>query len=431
MRICFGAGLILLTAAGMARAEPPACRRATARSAFSISVAVTELGSGRPLPGAVVTLTHRHPDDQLVLRCTAGPDGRTSFDVPDHDYEVSVTGPGPTRYLEPWEIAPFERAIEDKRRLQETSHPGRRGELAVSVLLVPASLIQSPTVITTAERATAVARAALLGKGCDLTAVETPQPPGPPRMRATNNWGQWRVELGIASVDVNAITGAARVASCQAACCQDPDQAPTAGAVYSPFEALADVAAAPLEYVGTTAWPGMFDIASCVYRNGRVVVVDVYCTAKEVNSAALLVFHPTRGRVKVYAEDRSPISTIARGGYLLWKLESEELPPAGKIQRPLALEMTLAELVAYEQHRYELSPPACWVSRWTGARTGSESPASEAQCLGKTPEAVRAWTAATLGFSQPPDVWYSLIAQFRALARKHAKAEPRRADRTR
>ena len=84
-------------------------------------VAVTEVGSGRPLPGAVVTLTHRrtcskaetrngepqcvpthaHPVERLVLRCTAGPDGRASFDVPDHDYEPSVAGPGSTRFWPP------------------------------------------------------------------------------------------------------------------------------------------------------------------------------------------------------------------------------------------------------------------------------------------------------------------------------------------
>ena len=73
---------------------------------------MTEFGSGRPLPGAVVTLTHRrtcskaetrngepqcvpthpHPAEQLALRCTTGPDGRASFAVPDHDYEPSVAG---------------------------------------------------------------------------------------------------------------------------------------------------------------------------------------------------------------------------------------------------------------------------------------------------------------------------------------------------
>jgi hypothetical protein len=466
VRMRAGVVVLVSAAAATAHAAAPACRPATARSAASITVAVAEYGSGRGLPGAVVTLTHRrscskaetragepqcvpthpHAERDLALRCTAGPDGRASFDVPDHDYDVQVAGPGSARYLEPWEIERFSRAIEDKRRLTERSHPGRRGELAVSVLLVPAAVIESPDVITTAERATAVARAALLAKGCDLDARPAPPAPPapparvplarvqprmalPPKQGATNYWGQWRVELGVASVDVNAITGAARVAICKAACCQDPELAPTSGPMYSPFDALEDVAAGPLVHVGTTVWPGIFQIPSCVYRNARVVVVDVYCTTKEMKSASLLVLHPTRGRVRVYAEDRAPISVVPRGGYLHWKLESEEAPAAGKIQPPLSLAMNLAQLVTYERRRYELSPPGCWVTRWTGARPGSSSPPSDAQCRRKTPDAVRAWATATVDFGQPPEIWYALYAQFRALAAKHGKLDPRSSDR--
>jgi hypothetical protein len=420
----------------------------TARSPRSMTVAVTEYGSGRPVPAAEITLTHRrscskaetrngepqcvpthpHAANQLVLRRAAGRDGRAAFDVPDDDYDVSVAGPGPTRYLQPWEIEKFAHAIEDKRRLQERSSPDKRGNVAVSVILVPAAVIESPSVITTPERATAIARATLLARKCDPDAIPRP-PAAPPGSRmtpqarpgVTNYWGQWRVELGPAAVDVNAITGVARVVICRADCCQDPEMAPTAEPMYSPFEALADAAAAPLEYLGTTVWPGIFEISSCVYRNDRVFVVDVYCTTNEMNSASLLVLHPKRGRVRVYAEDRSPISKIPRGGYLHWKLESEEPPPAGKVQPPLALSMNLAQLVKYEKGRYDASPPACWVSRWTGARPGSASPPSDASCRRKTAEAARAWTAATAGFGQPPEIWYALLERFRALATKNAK----------
>jgi hypothetical protein len=144
-----------------------------------------------------------------------------------------------------------------------------------------------------------------------------------------------------------------------------------------------------------------------------------------MSTAALLVLHPKKGRVRVYAEDRAPISTLPRGGYLHWKLESEEPPAPGKVTPPLSLGMSLAELVAYEKRVYDVSPPACWVSRWTGARPGSASPPSDASCRRKTPEAARAWSAATAGFGQPPDVWYALREQLRARARTHGKIDPR------
>ena len=50
--------------------------------------------------------------------------------------------------------------------------------------------------------------------------------------------------------------------------------APTAVPLYTITEALDDVAASPLEFIGTGAWFGNASIHACAYRNTRVIVVN-------------------------------------------------------------------------------------------------------------------------------------------------------------
>src|SRR4051812_40256554 len=72
--------------------------------------------------------------------------------------------------------------------------------------------------------------------------------------------------------------------------------------VYSLGEALEDALSGPWTYLGTGPWTGNQRVKACAYRNERVLVVNVYCTIKEVKAFRVDVFSPTRGRVRIYAE---------------------------------------------------------------------------------------------------------------------------------
>src|SRR5205823_6719899 len=52
--------------------------------------------------------------------------------------------------------------------------------------------------------------------------------------------------------------------------------------VYSLNEALRDAFSGPWSYLGTGPWTGNQRVKACAYRNERVLVVNVYCTIKEV-----------------------------------------------------------------------------------------------------------------------------------------------------
>jgi hypothetical protein len=446
--------VVALGASGSARAAEPACPRANPRSPFTIVGVAKDYASKRPVAGAIVTVSHRatcskaeqrepgpqctpthpHPAAVLTMRCPTGPDGRAVFPVPDLDYEVSVKGPAGTRYLEPWEMTKFERAIEQTERLQQTKTDDRTRTMTVETALVPASVIEAPTVIQTPDRAIAAAQAALAACA----------PPGQPpaASRTQNYWGQWRVDLPMASVDVNAITGAARVAICRAACCQDPTKAPTDVPFYAPSDAIADASRTPLEHIGTGVWPGIFQIPSCVYRNDRVIVVDVYCTLKEINSFSIVVLHPTRGRVKVYAEARAPISTLQRHQYLQWKAQADDPPRPGQVSPPLRTSMTFKEIIKYEEDAYKADLPACWIDSWS-ARTfppgtaphvsksfeKTRAASGRGQCRRKTAGIEAAWAPLAAAFERdPPPEWYPLVRRLRELAQKRGKPDPRGSD---
>jgi hypothetical protein len=172
--------------------------------------------------------------------------------------------------------------------------------------------------------------------------------------------------------------------------------APSAPALYSIADALADIAADPLKFVGTGAWFGNFSIHACAYRNTRVVVINVYCTVKEQPALGISVLSPTRGRLNIYAEGESAISQLARSKWFTFKLETD-VP-----DEPVALDLTFPQLDAWEEHRYNARRGACWTDNGGGCSGGLE-PGD--------------WTESARDFlAQPPDAFYRLAKDLHARA---------------
>jgi hypothetical protein len=181
--------------------------------------------------------------------------------------------------------------------------------------------------------------------------------------------------------------------------------------LYPLDEALADARSGPLTHIGTGPWHGLHRIWACAYRNDEVIVVNAYCTIKEMPAFRIDVFHPTRGRVTIYAEAEKPISRLTRADYFTFKGESEPLAPASAGLPAFSLGMSLAELQAYDKARYEKFLPACW--------GGVEIHNAQGGCLRELKPLAADFAARNEAFlREPPPEWYQMVKDMRALAAK-------------
>jgi hypothetical protein len=193
-----------------------------------------------------------------------------------------------------------------------------------------------------------------------------------------------------------------------------PPRPPARTGVYALDEAVADALSGPWTYIGTGPWTGNHRVHACAYRNERVIVVNVYCTIKEVKAFRVDVFSPTRGRVRIYAEGRAPISTLSRRDYFTFNAESE--PPAGPRARlpPFTLEMSYPQLLDYDGRRYQAFLPSCYGGVENGRRQGG--------CLRSLASRASDWAETNRSFlREPPEDWYQIVRELRALAQQHGR----------
>lgn len=187
-----------------------------------------------------------------------------------------------------------------------------------------------------------------------------------------------------------------------------------ATALYSAKEALEDVLSGPLEHVGTGRWPGVDRMYACAFRNARVLVVNVYCTLTETPAFAVQVYSPTRGRARIYAESRGPVSEQMRSDYFTFTAESE--PPPGPEARipPLNLAMSFLDLHVYETERHRAFLPACY--------GGIEFSRERSGCLDALAPRENEWAAQNRAFfAHANDDWYSVVRALRIQAQQHGK----------
>jgi hypothetical protein len=190
-----------------------------------------------------------------------------------------------------------------------------------------------------------------------------------------------------------------------------PPPVPT---LYTLDEALHDALSGPLTYLGMGLWTGSQRVPACGYRNERVLVVDVYCTINEVKAFRVDVYSPQRGRVRIYAEGKAPISSLSRRDYFSFNAETE--PPPGPHSRlpSVALTMSFDELRDYDGRRYREFLPTCY--------GGVEIHRPQGGCHRELARYRGEWNDANRGFLRdPPEDWYRLIRELRELARQHGR----------
>jgi hypothetical protein len=192
---------------------------------------------------------------------------------------------------------------------------------------------------------------------------------------------------------------------------------PAERGLYTPDEALRDVLSGGLEYIGTGRWPGIERSSACAFRNRRVVIVNAYCTITETQAFRLDVYSPERGRVRIYAEARAPLSARSRPDYFTFVVESE--PPAALNARMpgITLAMSYPELQRYEQQRYDASLPGCYGGEQRDQPVGG--------CLGALAPRADQWAASNRPFFEhASNDWYRVVRELRALAARYG-TEPK------
>ena len=179
--------------------------------------------------------------------------------------------------------------------------------------------------------------------------------------------------------------------------------APTSGApanapVYTADEAVRDAMASPLALVGIGGWYGYFRHLSCVYKNARVMVVDMRCEQREGYQLKAIIESPTRGRVEIAADARNKsaaVSAVRRPDYELFDIEG-----AGPWTGPatLALSMGYDDMVSSYETR---------ASKSGGCAVTTQKP--QGICSARASYTAPAFLAANGHFFEaPPDAWYAL-----------------------
>ena len=195
---------------------------------------------------------------------------------------------------------------------------------------------------------------------------------------------------------------------------EEPAKAAPAKGLYSPDEALRDVLSSELEYVGTGPWLGIERFWACVFRNDRVLVVNVYCTISDSHAFRVDVLSPKRGHIRINAEAPGPISIRDRALYFTFTAASQPPPGPATGIPPLALTMSFEELRDYDRRRYDAFLPGCY--------GGEQNEQPVGGCLGALAARRAEWASQSRAFLERANGdWYQVLRALRALAIRHGR----------
>lgn len=189
---------------------------------------------------------------------------------------------------------------------------------------------------------------------------------------------------------------------------------PSGAPLYSYEEMFADIASGPLEHVGTGEWFGLFHVYSCVYRNAKVYVVNIYCTkTREMKAFGLVVLSPTRGRAHLYAEAEKPISTLRRSDYFTYRFEAELNIVDDKLPA-VSLDFKYAQLREWDETRYKRYAAGCFA--------GVEIRRPVNGCMKQLKDFEQSFPESHEAIlADPPESYYKLVKDLRERAKREGR----------
>lgn len=180
--------------------------------------------------------------------------------------------------------------------------------------------------------------------------------------------------------------------------------------VFTPQQALIDLNAEELKFIGRELMPGSGQNRSCLFQNSKVIVIYDNCMSskKEAPVTGIKIISKLGGEMEFYVENASSgaVSKMTRSQYdSTWRLSySASIPPAAS---------TINGIKKYMQDN-EVNSKFCYIGESFKALAEARATCSAAIAFDKTK-----WTSTAESFWQnPPEAWYTTQTKLRKLVEK-------------
>lgn len=154
--------------------------------------------------------------------------------------------------------------------------------------------------------------------------------------------------------------------------------------IYTPEQAIADINAGTLQFLGRDLFPGSDSNRTCVFKSSRAYVLYNNCMGNKSEAPAtdIEVISFDGGIAHFYVEHfgSGAISAIPRSSYKgTFTLNFIPTESIGN--------MTIAQLKAFKVKYDTSTNDGCWI----GSPNGAQDMASKASCYGRTKQELSAW----------------------------------------
>ena len=180
--------------------------------------------------------------------------------------------------------------------------------------------------------------------------------------------------------------------------------------IFTPQQALIDLNAEDLKFVGRELMPGSGQNRSCLFQNSKVIVIYDNCMSskKEAPVTGIKIISKRGGEMEFYVENASSgsVSKMTRSQYdSTWRISySDSNPPAAS---------TVNGVKKYMQDN-EVNQKFCYIGESFKANVEAQATCSAAIAFDKTK-----WTNSAESFWQnPPEAWYTTQTKLRKLVEK-------------